>query len=51
MKLRIPEKITEDEIKKFQQIFRRINGKPISKKEAKDEILNMLGFIASIIEK
>jgi len=51
MKLKVPEKLTEQEIKEFQEIYKRIHGKAISTDDAKTEITTMLSFIASVIEQ
>ncbi len=51
MALRIPEKLTEEDIKEFQRIYRNKYGETLSTDDAKAEIITMLCFIASVIEQ
>lgn len=51
MTLKIPDTLTEQQIREFQELYKGVTGEEISKEEAEYEVLRTLAFMASIIDR
>ncbi|MCE1168998.1 MAG: hypothetical protein LWX70_12985 [Sphingobacteriia bacterium] len=51
MILRVPTKLSEKQIEEYQRIYKEIFGKDISRDDAEKEGLNLIEFIAIVINK
>lgn len=51
MILRIPEKLSDEQIEKFRRIYRDIFNMDFSKEEAEKESLSLIRLIALVINK
>jgi len=51
MILRVPTELSEKQIEEFQQIFKKTYGVDITREEAIEEGLNLIEFVAIVIDK
>jgi hypothetical protein len=51
MELHIPTSLSDEEIARFQKIYRKIHGLKLSKTETEKEALSLIRFIAVVIDR